>query len=148
MDYSPYLSVRCFEEWHLIDHTLPLSPHIHCTGVAKDALKDAEAQLAAVKTKAAASNKALSAAQQKVSAADSALGTTGKSLKQAEDKLAQRTKQVQKETKIAAEKKKKADKKAAKVSHHDVSMKCSWESFMPHAYDTSILTFFPEPINC
>ena len=95
----------------------PTSPHIHCTGVAKDALKDAEAQLAATKTKATASNKALSAAQQKVSAADSANGTAGKSLKQAEDKLAERTKQVQKETKIAAEKKKKADKKAEKVNH-------------------------------
>ena len=63
-------------------------------GVAKDALKDAEAQLASAKTKAAGSSKALSAAQQKATAADSALGTAGKALKQSEDKLAQKTKQV------------------------------------------------------
>lgn len=72
----------------LSSHPLPYS------GIAKDALKDAEAQLASAKTKATASGKALSAAQQKATAADSSLSTAGNALKQSEDKLAQKTKQV------------------------------------------------------
>lgn len=78
----------------MTDNPLLPSPPILYSGVAKDALKDAEAQLASVKTKATASGKALSAAQQKATAADSTLSTAGKALKQSEDKLAQKTKQV------------------------------------------------------
>ena len=97
-------------------------------GAAKDALKEAEAQLSAAKSKAAASAKVLSAANSKASAADSTIASAQKTLGQAEDRLAAATKKYQKEQKIAAEKKAKADKKVSCSTMYQRYWECCGET--------------------